>query len=211
MKSQDIFILLKLISLEQQSRDFLDGGIIQPAKGYVYDWQGWDLDKEVLAQDYDQSLSEAYSNRGLEASTGVSKSEVNASLKRSMSVGMAKLDRKSKLPKANISALLEFIVHGIKYVYPANPSAIVRGIPTSIAAPVLEGKLMTAGEYIYVWPDAMGKEKGQSVEPLYKTVPMAVKKDPRLYGFLALVDAIRLGAGRESKFAADALEKSLQA
>lgn len=197
--------------MEQQSRDFLDGGIIQPAKGYVYDWQGWDLDKEVLAQDYDQSLSEAYSNRGLEASTGVSKSEVNASLKRSMSVGMAKLDRKSKLPKANISALLEFIVHGIKYVYPANPSAIVRGIPTSIAAPVLEGKLMTAGEYIYVWPDAMGKEKGQSVEPLYKTVPMAVKKDPRLYGFLALVDAIRLGAGRESKFAADALEKSLQA
>lgn len=211
MKSQDIFILLKLVSLEQQSRDYLDGGIIQPAKGYVYDWQGWELDKEVLAQDYQQSLSEAYSNRGLEASTGVSKSEVNASLKRSMSVGMAKLDRKSKLPRANVSALLEFIVHGIKYVYSAKPSAIIRGIPTSIAAPVLEGKLMTAGEYIYVWPDAMGKEKGQAVEPLYKTVPMAVKKDPRLYGFLALVDAIRLGAGRESKFAAKELEKKLRA
>ena len=211
MKSQDIFILLKLVSLEQQARDYLDSGVIQPAKGYVYDWQGWDLDEEILAQDYEQSLSEAYSNRGLEASTGVSKSEVNASLKRSMSVGMAKVDRKSKLPKANINALLEFIEHGIKYVFPAKPSAMVRGIPTSIAAPVLEGKLMTAGEYIYIWPDALGKEMGQSVEPLYKTVPMAVKKDPRLYGFLALVDAIRLGAGRESAFAAKELEKRLKA
>lgn len=211
MKSQDIFILLKLVSLEQQAKDELDGGIIQSAKSYIYDWQGWELDEDILVQDYEQSLSEAYSNRGLEASTGVSKSEVNASLKRSMSVGMAKIDRKSKLPKANINALLEFIGHGIKYVFPAKPSAMVLGIPTSIAAPVLEGKLMTAGEYIYVWPDAMGKEMGQSVEPLYKTVPMAVKKDPILYGFLALVDAIRLGAGRESAFAAKELEKRLNA
>ncbi len=211
MKSQDIVILLKLVSLDQQARDDRESGMFQPAKGYVYDWQGWELDEESLAQEFEQSLSESYSNRGLEASTGVSKSEVNASLKRSISVGMAKLDRKTKRPKANVSALLEFIVHGIKYVYPARPSAIVRGIPTSIAAPVLEGKLMTAGEYIHVWPDAMGKEKGQSVEPLYRTVPMAVKRDPRLYAYLALVDAIRLGAGRESAFAAKELEKRLKA
>jgi len=211
MKSQDIFILLKLVSLDHQARDYLENGKVHPAKGYVYDWQGWELDEELLAQELEQSLLEVYSNRGLEASTGVSKSEVNVSLKRSISVGLAKLDRKNNFPKANVRALLEFIVHGIKYVYPARPSAIVRGIPTSIAAPVLEGKLMTAGEYIYVWPDAMGKEKGQSVEPLYKTVPMAVKKDPRLYGFLALVDAIRLGSGRESTFAAKNLEKELRA
>lgn len=210
MKSQDIFILLKLVSLDQQSKEYLDNSIVQPAKGHVYDWQGWALDEHFLAQEYEKSFLDAYSNRGLAASTGVSKSEVNASLKRSISVGMAKIDRKSKFPKANVSALLEFIAHGIKYVYPARPSAIVRGIPTSIAAPVLEGKLMTAGEYIYVWPDAMGKEKGQAVEPLYKSVPMAVKKDPRLYGFLALIDAIRLGAGRESVFAVKDLEKRLR-
>ena len=181
MKSQDIFILLKLVSLEQQAKDNIGSGLLQPAKGYVYDWQGWELDEEQLARDFEQSQSEMYSNRGLEASTGVSKSEVNASIKRSMSVGMAKLDRKSQLPRVNINA------------------------------PVLEGKLMTAGEYIHVWPDALGKEKGQSIEPLYKSVPMAVRKDPRLYGFLALVDAIRLGASRESAFAAQELEKRLSA
>jgi len=211
MKSQDIFILLKLVSLEQQAR-VSDGNQLDPFLGMVMsDGEVRNDSENVIAENLTQSISEAYSNRGLEASTGISKSEVNASLRRSISVGMAKLDRKSKLPKTNISALLEFIVHGIKYVFPANPSAIVRGIPTSFAAPVLKGKLMSAGEYIYVWPDALGNEKGQSVVPLYKTVPMAVKRDPRLYEFLALIDAIRLGAGRESAFAAKELKMSLRA
>jgi hypothetical protein len=211
MKSQDIFILLKLVSIDQQVKEVKEN-MEQPIKAYVHGWEGWSLEEDPEDNDSDKNvLADAYSNRGLAASTGVSKSEVNASIKRSIDIGMAKLDRKSKLPKANVSALFEFIVHGIKYVYPARPSAIVRGIPTSIAAPVLEGKLMTAGEFIFVWPDAMGKEKGQSVNPLYKTVPMAVKKDPRLYGFLALVDAVRMGQGRESTFAAKELEKRLRA
>lgn len=211
MKSQDIFILLKLVSLDKQAKDYKES-TERPSRAYIHGWEGWDLadDHEVDGIDQSILLAGDYSNRGLEASTGVSKSEVNASLKRSIDVGMAKRDRNSNLPKANISALLEFIVHGIKYVYPAKPLAIVRGIPTSIGAPVFEGKLMTAGEYIYVWPDPMGKEMGQSVQPLYKTVPMAVRKDPRLYEYLALVDAIRLGHGRESAFAAKELEKTLR-
>ncbi len=201
MKSQDIFILLKLVSIAQQAglynvrKEDLDVGDKQAG-------QGWKIeDRPVNLVVGHSALADACSCRGLEASTGVSKSEVNASINRSIAIGMAKLDRKSKLPKVNVSALLEFIVHGIKYVFPANPSAIVRGIPTSFAAPVLKGKIMTAGEFICVWPDAEGSEKGQSVQPLYKTVPMAVKKDPRLYSFLALIDAIRGGGARESEIA----------
>lgn len=209
MKSQDIFILLKLVSLDQQAKA-CGGEFIDPlVQVNISDCHGWVMeDKKPY---FKQSLSGAYSNRGLEASTGVSKSEVNASIRRSISVGMAKLDRKTKLPKANVRALLEFIIHGIKYVYPANPSAIVRGIPTAIAAPVLKGKLMSAGEFIHVWPDALGNEKGQSIDPLYRSVPMAVKRDPRLYDFLALVDAIRLGAGRETAFAIKELKNRLRA
>ena len=206
MISQDIVILLKLISLDQQVKQ----NSKQPEKVDSNVWVGWSLNENPESYQVQPVMDDAFSNRGLEASTGISKSEVNASIKRSIAVGMAKLDRKSNQPKANVTALLEFIVHGIKYVYPANPSAITRGIPTSFAAPVLKGKLMTAGEFIYVWPDAMGKEQGQAVEPLYKTVPMAVKKDPRLYGYLALIDAIRLGQGRENSFAAKELEKRLR-
>jgi len=210
MKSQDIFILLKLVSLEQQA------GLYNIRKENLdseskLEREGWKIeDRPIYPVAGDSALADACSSRGLETSTGVSKSEVNTSINRSIAIGMAKLDRKSKLPKANVNALLEFIVHGIKYVFPANPSAIVRGIPTSFAASVLKGKLMTAGEFIYVWPDAEGNDKGQSVQPLYKTVPMAVKNDPRLYGFLALIDAIRLGQSRERSFAAKQLEKMLR-
>lgn len=211
MKSQDIFILLKLISLDQQIKQN-KVNIKQLSKIDRNTLAGWSVNESHESYEMQQPVMvDAYSNRALEASTGVSKSEVNASIKRSIAVGMAKLDRKTRQPKANVTALLEFIVHGIKYVYPANPSAITRGIPTSFAAPVLQGKLMTAGEFIYVWPDAMGKEKGQAVEPLFKTVSMAVKKDPRLYGYLALIDAIRLGQGRESSLAAKELDKRLHA
>lgn len=66
-------------------------------------WEGW-LEGEESVVDLDLPvLVDAYSSRGLEASTGGSKTEVNASLKRSYNIGMAKIDRKSKLPKANIS------------------------------------------------------------------------------------------------------------
>lgn len=94
---------------------------------------------------------------------------------------MVNLDQHTNRPKANLNALREFIIHGLKYVFPAKPAEIVRGIPTSFAAPVLEGQLMTTGEIIYVWPDARGKSKGQSVDPLFKSVPNAVKRDPLLY------------------------------
>ncbi|AWM27577.1 hypothetical protein AOX55_00004798 (plasmid) [Sinorhizobium fredii CCBAU 25509] len=72
-----------------------------------------------------------------------------------------------------------------------------RGVPTAFAAPMLEGLLVSGGTYDYVWPYAAGREMGQSVEPLFKSVPEAALKDERLYEYLALVDAIRLGNQRE--------------
>lgn len=184
MKSQDIFILLKLVSLNQQelSSDGDDNGL----------------------------FVDCYSARGLAVVLGVSKTEVNASINRSISVGMAVIDRKSNNPKANRKALLEFIIYGLKYVFPAQPMEISRGVPTAFAAPVLQGELMSAGEYIYVWPDAEGKAKGQSIKPLFKSVPVAVQKDPLLYEYLALVDAIRLGNPREAKVAISGLKERLK-
>jgi hypothetical protein len=100
----------------------------------------------------------------------------------------------------------------LRYVFPVKPAEIVRGIPTSFSAPVLQDKLMSGGDLIHVWPDAYGNRKGQSITPLFKTVPGAVKKDPRLYEYLALIDAIRLGNAREANLANEILrEKVLQA
>lgn len=120
--------------------------------------------------------SEAFGARGLEASLGVSKTEINASIKRSIAIGMAIVDRATKQPKANWRALLEFSIHAIKYVFPAKPAEIQRGIPTAFSVPILRDELLSGSEIISVWPDAYGKAMGQRVEPLFKSVPFAVKK-----------------------------------
>ncbi|OGT69971.1 MAG: hypothetical protein A3H44_14680 [Gammaproteobacteria bacterium RIFCSPLOWO2_02_FULL_57_10] len=87
---------------------------------------------------------------------------------------------------------------------------MTRGIATSFGAPVLQGKLHSAGEFQLVWPDAAGKTMGLAVEPLFKSVTYAVKRDPQLYSFLALLDAIRLGQPRESNLAADLLKEQME-
>ena len=103
--------------------------------------------------------------------------------------------------------LLGFLINGIKYVFPVKPTELVRGIPTAFAAPVMAGKVMTAGDTICVWPDANGTDKGQALKPLFKSAPAAVKADPKLYDLLSLVDAIRIGNARETQLAAQMLEQ----
>lgn len=209
MKSQDIVVLLRLVSLHQKLReaDLLRARTNEPAS---VEWQGWDDIPDEHEGPPVHIMADEFSVRGLEASLGISKSEVNASIKRSMRAGLALKARKTGYPKANIPNLIEFICHGLKYVFPAEPGAMVRGIPTGVAAPVLQGELISASEYICVWPDPMGKEMGQSLAPLYKSVPHGVRRDAELYAYLALVDAIRLGNPREAKLAQQLLEERLK-
>lgn len=217
MKSQDIFILLKLVSLQKQE-EALVKETSQDIAIRAHGWEGWSLDESALeevegsaSKFIAESMDERYTMRGLAAELGVSKTEVSSSIKRSMEVGMAVRDRMTGRPKVNNKALVEFVNHGLKYVFPAKKTGIVRGIPTSFAAPVMEGKIMTAGDIIYVWPDAHGKNKGQAIEPLFKTVPRAVRKDRNLYELLALVDAVRMGSPRESKLAQGLFEERVTA
>jgi len=154
-------------------------------------------------------LKECYSVRALAAETGISKSQISLSLKRCIEVGLVRKDRKTGVPRANVRALFDFIVHGLRYVFPARPGEITRGIATTFAAPVLKGQIYSAGELLLVWPDPRGNSKGPAVEPLFKTATYAVRRDKELYAMLALVDAIRLGHPRESKVAAEQLSQHL--
>lgn len=178
MKSQDIVLLLKLVSLRKQEKEAVSAA--------------------------------QYTVRGLADETGISKSEVSNALNRCTKVGLLKQDRTTHYPCANVKALSEFIVYGLKYVFPAEMKEVTRGIPTSFAAPVLSDKIMTAGELIYVWPDAEGKKKGQAVVPLCKSIARAVTRDQLLYEYLALVDAIRLGNPREVEVAVTELHKRME-
>src|SRR5690606_4291621 len=120
-------------------------------------------------------------------------------LRRGRSVGLLRTDRKTGKPLVNTHGLLELVQHGLKYFFPAEPGALVRGIPTAHAAPVLASRLLSGGDAIYVWEDAHGTAQGQSLKPLHRCVPVAVRHDAWLYGCLALIDSIRLGRGREAE------------
>jgi hypothetical protein len=203
MKSQDVLLLLKLISLHTG----LDGEDIDSAIIQMDDtWADWD-DKGLKPTftEMDQ-IESRFSLRSLESLTGVSKSQISLSLNRMYDVGLAKVDRKLQVPKANTKALLDFIAYGIRYVFPAKEGVIGRGIATSIAAPVLRGKLMTSGELQPVWSNPRGNTKGMLIEPLHPKVFLAVQQDAQLYAMLALVDAIRIGHPRERNLALEMLE-----
>lgn len=220
MKSQDIVLLLKLASISQEENGipfFLESK-----------WEDWEPLDDYSLSHHSEHIDEVlfdlrpnkktvtdtvlaqYGVRALAESTGISKSEVSLALQRCYEVGLAKLNRLSKVPRVNASALTEFIVHGLKYVFPVKPAEITRGIATAWAAPVLQGQIMSAGELVPVWPDARGNTKGLAIAPLFKSVPYAVRSDPRLYSMLALTDAIRIGQSRERNLAIEKLVTMLR-
>jgi hypothetical protein len=186
MKSQDIVVLLKLVSLQDQE---LTKGIDR-------------LRSESVGGD-------PYSVRNLEALLGISKTEIAQSIKRSVASGIARKDNAKNEPRPSRRNLFGFITTGLKYVFPAQVGPMQRGVPTAFAAPMLTELLISGGTYNYVWPYANGREMGQAVEPLFKTVPDAVLKDDALYEYLALVDAIRLGNQREVGLATDHLKSRI--
>ncbi|QJP34328.1 hypothetical protein F0365_07925 [Nonlabens sp. Ci31] len=133
----------------------------------------------------------------------ISQSEISECISRSKYSGLLNASGK----KVNMLNFLELIAHGVKYIFPQRPGAIVRGIATAHAAAPLNEKIV--GEEIYVWPYARGTMRGQSIEPLYKTVPQAALQDQKLYEALALIDAIRVGKVREQQLAIELLKKQL--
>ncbi len=184
MKSQDIVILLKLLSIENQRHS-----------------------GRMPSYDNLSFGSDPYALRNLEASLGISKTEIGASIRRSTASGL--VIKTWEQIKVNRRGLAEFILHGLKYAFPVKLGAPQRGVPTGFAAPMLVGEIISASDEIYVWPFAQGRTRGLAVAPLFKSVPEAALKDESLYEYLALVDAIRLGRQRESNLAKEKLERKL--
>lgn len=127
----------------------------------------------------------------------MSPSEVHAGVKRATSARLIDISQKKPVK----SALVEFLVHGIKYSFPPDCGSLTRGLPTSYAGPPLNQKFNFSDKTIPVWPDPEGEIRGYSFSPLYKSAPMAAKKDLILYEYLVLVDTIRDGRARERDFA----------
>lgn len=138
---------------------------------------------------------------GLSNSLQISISEISESLNRSKIANLIDYHKK----QVNRQNLLDFLEYGVRYVFPQQPGAMVRGIPTSHSHPFMKKNFIS--EMNYVWPDNKGEEMGLMIEPFYPKQVEAVKEDEEYYKLLALVDVIRVGKVREVKYAVNELRK----
>lgn len=157
---------------------------------------------KLVAAGDDANLSLAQLSNSLE----ISSAEIFHSLNRSHYAGLVLDVKKRQLARLG---LWEFLVYGLKYVFPVQPGAVRRGMPTAHSAPPLCQTIRAAEHDGYVWADTDGEMRGQSIEPLFRTVPTAARRDPALYELLALADALRVGRAREITMARTELERRI--
>ncbi len=130
------------------------------------------------------------------AQTGISIGEVHKSLARADAAHLYR----SATRRVEREALHMFLTGGVQYAFPAARGALVRGVPTGVAAPPLadafNGQTLPP-DLTPVWPSPTGTRRGYTIEPLYRTAPEIAERDPALYELLALTDAVREGRARE--------------
>ncbi len=138
----------------------------------------------------------------------ISASEVYAALGRLAAARLVANEPSTTRPLSK--AAEEFFVHGVKYAFPARRGEVTRGVPTSYAAAPLN-KTIVSDDLPPVWAHAEGTVRGASLEPLYPSVPVAALRDPILYEYLALIDALRDGRARERRLAEEQIRSLIQA
>jgi hypothetical protein len=103
-------------------------------------------------------------------------------------------------------ALREFLLHGVRYAFPAVHGPERTGLATAWTHPEVAA-LFTDGDVprALVWSSDRGTVRGESLVPLFTNLPAVAARDPRLHELLALVDAVRAGSTRERRIVGDVL------
>lgn len=157
---------------------------------------------KIISLEKNKELHENWRNIDLATSLKISPSEISNSLNRSK---IAKLVDSSKRQVAK-NSLKEFLVYGLKYVFPVEFGAIAKGIPTAHSAFPINESIISNGENL-VWAYFKGTTKGQTIEPLYKALPKVVENDPFFYELMVITDTLRIGKNREVEIAIKELDK----
>jgi hypothetical protein len=161
----------------------------------------------------------------------VSVSEINAGIKRLISAGLLQIahpvlvnlagiekrmqskQQMDRLYQPVLQACKEFIISGVKYMFPAQLGEMTVGVETSYAAPVMKGYTTLGNDPVPVWPYAEGNQRGMSLAPLYPSVPKSIDQfpDTQFYELLCLVDVLRQGNCREYVKAVELLKERIKA
>jgi len=141
-----------------------------------------------------------WKGRDLATELCISEAEISESLNRSKYARLLDFSKR----KVNVAAFLEFLEHGIRYVYPATIKGSQRGFLTAFSAAPLRKKITS--QTTTVWASENGTAFGESIEPLYPAVVLAIQKDKTLYELMSLIEAIRIGRVREINLAKNELK-----
>lgn len=147
--------------------------------------------------------SGAWRMRGLSRELGISASEVSESIHRSKHAGLIKEDKR-RLAKLE---MLEFLEHGLRYVYPPIPGPIVMGLPTAHSH--FNQFSFIRDQRAFVWQHPQGTTQGLAIDPLHPRLPDACLRNPVLYDLLALCDSLRVGEDSERQQAINELRYRL--
>lgn len=222
LKNQDLLVALKILSYEES--DSTDSSLTIELQGKAWlhlkhdteKISKFDMEKEELVvaddlADFDTSellaidtflheteseLNNKWTYRKLAKQLFISLSEANQAVKRCISAGLL-FRVGSRSIRVNRPVLCNFIRYGVGVAFYAEHGRIVRGIPTSYAAPVFKNLIASSDNTPPVWPCARGTVRGVAIAPLYKSVSKAVMIDSWLYRQLAMVDIFRIGTARE--------------
>lgn len=143
---------------------------------------------------------------GLAIDLDLSPSQVHAAVKRAIKSGLAY--RVDERVRVNAQNLEEFLCHGLRYLSIPERGTKSRGIATLTSAPPFADQFVRDEDPV-VWPDSSGDLRGESLTPIYKSVPSAAQRDPELYELLVVADALRAGRAREKRAAVKVLKEKL--
>jgi hypothetical protein len=152
--------------------------------------------------------TEEWPLRRLAGSISISLGEAHASVGRCREAGIL------AAPRGRLSVvrkgLFRLVSVSAPQVYYAVRGRVDAGVPTSIHAEPLAGVFgVSDGAIPLVWPCDLGTVRGETLVPLYPTVPRAIRHDPSLHRLLALIDVVRAGGPAERRLATDLLERMI--
>jgi hypothetical protein len=149
----------------------------------------------------------------LASAVGISVSEVHDALKRCRAAQLV-------VPNSDVEIVskkhfYDLLVFAVPRIFYAVRGSLDTGWPTSVhqlsIRDEFEGRRLGSlkDELPTVWPDPKGSTRGETLLPIYPTVPEAALKDAKLYELLALTDVLRLGDVKYKKKAAEILERKI--
>lgn len=145
----------------------------------------------------------------LAAELSMSAAEVHGSVRRATAAGLVSRRGRGDWKPVR-SALLEFVLHGARYAFPAEIGPRERGIPMVRGAESLLGLSQGQSADVLVWAHPQGAVLGPTVSPIYRTAPQAALADPALHHLLALLDAQRVGMVLDHRLSARAFTDAIQ-